>query len=66
MLLAWSFPRPAALISARENPLPTRTLVLYFKVGQRTTGRKAPSTGLGAAAAALLKRAILRRCLRPG
>jgi hypothetical protein len=51
--------------SARVKPRPTRTRRLYLTVGQRTTGRSL-STGRGATAAALARRASRRRCLRPG
>jgi hypothetical protein len=47
------------------KPRPTRTRRLYLTVGQRTTGRSL-STGRGATAAALARRASRRRCLRPG
>ena len=51
--------------SARVKPRPARTRRLYLTVGQRTTGRNW-STGRGATAAALARRASRRRCLRPG
>jgi hypothetical protein len=51
--------------SARVKPRPARTRRLYLTVGHRTTGRSL-STGRGATAAALARRASRRRCLRPG
>ena len=53
------------LSSVSENPRPARTRRLYLMVGQRTTGRSL-STGRGATAAALVRRALRRRDLRPG
>ena len=53
------------LSSASENPRPARTRRLYFMVGQRTMGLSL-STGRGARAAALERRALRRRDLRPG
>lgn len=51
--------------SARVNPRPARTRRLYLTVGQCTTGRSL-STGRGATAAALERRASRRRSLRLG
>ena len=46
------------------KPRPALTRLLYLIVGHRTTGRSL-STGRGATAEALARRACLRRCLRP-
>jgi hypothetical protein len=46
------------------KPLPALRRRLYLIVGHRTTGRSL-STGRGATAEALARRACLRRCLRP-
>ena len=51
--------------SARENPRPALTRRLYLIEGHRTTGRSL-STGRGATAATLARRALRRRCFRPG
>ncbi len=51
--------------SAREKPRPARTLRLYLMVGHRTIGRRR-STGRGATAAALTRRAVRRRTFLPG
>lgn len=51
--------------SASENPRPALTRRLYLIVGHRTTGLSL-STGRGATAAALVRRAFRRRDLRPG
>ena len=51
--------------SASENPRPALTRRLYLMLGQRTIGRSL-STGRGATAAALVRRALRRRDLRPG
>ena len=51
--------------SAREKPRPARTRRLYLMEGQRTMGLSL-STGRGARAAALVRRALRRRDLRPG
>ena len=48
-----------------EKPRPARTRRLYLRVGQRTIGLSL-STGRGATAAALERRAFLRLSLRPG
>lgn len=51
--------------SAREKPRPARTRRLYLMEGQRTMGLSL-STGRGATATALVRRALRRRDLRPG
>lgn len=51
--------------SSREKPRPARTRRLYLTVGQRTIGLSL-STGRGATAAALERRALRRLSLRPG
>lgn len=51
--------------SSKVNPLPARTRRLYLMVGHLTTGLRR-SMGLGATAAILVRRAFLRRSLRPG
>ena len=51
--------------SVSEKPRPVRMRRLYLIVGQRTIGFSL-STGRGATAAALARRAFRRRCLRPG
>lgn len=51
--------------SSKVNPLPARTRRLYLMVGHLTTGLRR-SMGLGAIAAILVRRAFLRRSLRPG
>lgn len=53
------------LSSWRVKPRPALARRLYLMVGHCTTGRSL-STGRGATAAALAKRASRRRCLRPG
>ena len=53
------------LSSTSENPRPARTRRLYLMDGQRTIGLSL-STGRGARAAALERRALRRRDLRPG
>ena len=53
------------LSSTSENPRPARTRRLYLMDGQRTIGLSL-STGRGAKAAALERRALRRRDLRPG
>ena len=53
------------LSSSMEKPRPARTRRLYLRVGQRTIGLSL-STGRGATAAALERRAFLRLSLRPG
>jgi hypothetical protein len=50
--------------SIKVKPLPALRRRLYLIVGHRTTGRSL-STGRGATAEALERRACLRRCLRP-
>ena len=51
--------------SSREKPRPSLVFRLYLRVGQRTTGRRR-STGRGATAAALARRASRRRTFLPG
>ena len=51
--------------SASENPRPALTRRLYLIVGHRTTGFSL-STGRGATDAALVRRELRRRDLRPG
>lgn len=51
--------------SAKVKPLPTLALLLYLMVGHCTTGLNL-STGRGATLAAFARRAVLRRCFRPG
>lgn len=51
--------------SARENPRPTRSFRLYLIVGHLTTGLRR-STGRGATAAALARRAMRLRTFLPG
>lgn len=53
------------LSSSMEKPRPARTRRLYLRVGQRTIGLSL-STGRGATAAALERRALRRLSLRPG
>lgn len=54
------------LSSCRVKPRPARTLVWYRTVGQRTTGRSGPATGLGAMARAFFTRFCFLRNLRAG
>lgn len=51
--------------SIKVKPLPALTRRLYLTVGHLTIGRSL-STGRGATADALARRACRRRCLRPG
>merc|ERR1712226_1261054 len=63
-LAAWRLTL-AALSSAKVNPLPARTLMLYLTVGQRTTGRRR-LIGRGATRLALAIRALRRLVLLAG
>lgn len=53
------------LSSASVNPRPVLALRLYLMVGHWTTGLSL-SAGRGATLAAFARRAVLRRCFRPG
>jgi len=64
-VVGWWVGRGCTFSSTREKPRPARTRRLYLIPGQRTMGRSL-STGRGATATALAKRAFLRRFLRPG
>lgn len=59
------FAQQITFSSSREKPRPARTRRLYLTVGQRTIGLSL-STGRGATAAALERRALRRLSLRPG
>lgn len=56
---------PPTFSSSIEKPRPARSFMLYLTVGQRTAGRSL-STGRGASFAALVTRALRRRCFLPG
>jgi len=66
IVLAKCLLRPARFSSSRVNPRPGLTLVWYFTVGQRTTGRRGPAAGRGAALRAFLIRLTFRRAFRAG